>query len=114
MEDLLREIRAEIATRFTNTSSYGRIYPAPLRAKTSAYVSQARERGERWSDIADALGINVCTIRAWHEAGAAPVAKPVQIQVKNDAEALTLHGPHGLWITGLTLDALAELLRKLS
>lgn len=97
----------------------GRGWPRSLRTEVVAFV---RSRGPSASltQMAAELGVPAATLARWMRK-AAPSAcadfRPVQLiegDVRDRSSSYTLLGPCGLRVEGLSLDALAALLRKVA
>ena len=85
------------------------------RAEVARLIEQAHAAGASYGTIASALEVSDQTLRRWRgDAGSASLAV---VRVVDDArrmDMLTVYGPRGLRIEGLSVDGLATLLGKLS
>ena len=93
-----------------------------LRSQIIAVAQKQMQAGERVADIAENLGIKSDTLRYWlHGLSAKRLHKPAHfrrvrvVKAEPGAETgLTLFGPGGTRIDGLSLGQAAELLRRMS
>jgi hypothetical protein len=92
-------------------SAAGRL-PASTRTEIVMAVERAHDDGMSYSALADALGVKLQTLSRWREAR--PAAKLVAVRVPLPAAGFTVHAPHGVRVEGLSLDDVAELLKRLS
>lgn len=100
----------------------GVAFSRKLRAKIVAHVKGRLQRGEKVAGIAASLGIKYDTLRYWvDKMGAKRADKPTRFRrvrvVTAPPEAVTgvtLFGPGGTRIDGLSLNQAAELLRRMS
>ena len=85
-----------------------------LRAEAVAFARAAHASGERYKAIASTLGLKPDTLMRWCRRGGEP-KKFARVAVKRALPPrLTVHGPAGTRIEGLSLDQVAELVRALS
>jgi predicted transcriptional regulator len=107
-------LRAELAG--IERRGRGHRYPPELRKRVTAYAVAHHADGTTPREIGDELGMDSRTVERWLEKE--HVSGFEQLIVQQDAHApagrLVVHGPGGVRIEGLDLDALAELLRKLT
>jgi len=90
-------------------------YPNEIRARVAEYVRQRRGDGEQLKVIAAELGMRRQLLRRWSESEPAPGASaflPVSV-VGDTPDGFVLHGPRGIRVEGLDIDALAALLVRL-
>lgn len=94
----------------------GRRYDAQLRARLAAYVRAELARGASLLSISKALRVPCETLKRFMSETAKPMFAPVSVceAVPNPNRTLTVHGPCGVRIDGLTFDELAKLIRSLS
>ncbi|MCC6556286.1 MAG: hypothetical protein IT372_25275 [Polyangiaceae bacterium] len=107
-------LRAELARM--ERRGRGHRYPPELRTRVVAYA-MLRGSGVTPKEVGDELGMDWRTVKRWIEKEDLPGFE--RIIVHGDAHGppagrLVVHGPCGVRIDGLELDALAELLRKLT
>jgi DNA invertase Pin-like site-specific DNA recombinase len=103
----LKRLRKMIDSR---RSAGGRV-AASARADIVAGIERAHAGGASYTALASALGLKLQTLSRWLEKR--PSAKLVAVRVPLSAAGLTLHAPHGVRIDGLSLDDIAELLKRL-
>ena len=110
IEDRVESLRL----KFESSRDSRRRVPEELRAEAVAFARAAHASGERYKTIAATLGLKPDTLMRWCRAGREP-KKFTRVVVKRTAPPrLTVHGPTGTRIEGLSLDQVAELLRALS
>jgi transposase len=106
-------LRAELAGM--SRRGRGHRYPPELRARVIAYAAALHRHGVTPKEIGDELGMDWRTLTRWLAEERDPGF--AQVVVHDDghkaAVRVVVHGPGGLRIEGLDLDALTELLRKL-
>ena len=96
-------------------------FPAELRDRLVAYARRRWEEGVSNKALAVELGVNHHTLSYWRarivglatRRKASPL-KRVEVVLPARQRTVTLRGPHGVRVDDLTLDDVAELLRKLS
>jgi hypothetical protein len=111
-------IRAELAQ--LEHRGRGRAYPEALRKRMIAYVEARRTEGASTRVAGDEIGMDWRTLLRW--APCSTSAGFERVVVRGDAPSdalasparLVVHAPGGLRIEGLSLEALAELVRKLA
>jgi hypothetical protein len=113
-------IRAEIEQ--LGARGRGRAYPEAIRRRAVAYYRARRDEGAVIAGIGPELGLPWQTVQRWaalegqHELQPASFA-PVEILDATTTDKrghLIVHGPAGLRIEGLDMDALVELCRRLA
>ena len=86
-------------------------------------LTRRRREGRSYARVAAEVGIHVATLRAWQQAAeTAMVATtppttfcPVEvISTARPGRGHVVHGPRGVRVEDLTLDEVAELIRRLS
>ena len=92
--------------------SAGGHVPSDVRAEVVATTERAHDDGASYTALADALGIKLQTLSRWRETR--PTAKLVAVRVPLHAAGFTVHAPHGIRVDGLSLDDVAELLKRLA
>jgi len=92
-----------------------------LRERLVAYAKRRWAEGVSNKALAIELGVNRHTLSYWRAclngltvARKTSPLKRVEVVVPGRQRTLTLRGPHGVRVDELTLDDVAELLRKLS
>ena len=108
MHDEVQKLRAALAVRKRGT---GVRYPQHVRVKIAEAAKLLRQRGTSWQKIGELLGIPHETIRR-HAEAASPTFAPVVVKA-DPATAPVLLTPSGYCVEGLSLGALAEMLRRL-
>jgi hypothetical protein len=97
----------------------GKVYPPELRRDIESYLRDRLGDGGSPYSVARELGISQTTLTRWKLQGrrdpGLPHLRPVSVlpAPPTFAGALSVHGPHGLRVEGLDLDAVAELIRRL-
>ncbi len=94
-------------------SPSGRL-PARARAEVLAAVARARDAGMTDAVIAEALGVRVAALSRWRWREHSGAGKLVAVRVPLRASGLVVHAPHGVRVDGLSLDDVAELLKRLA
>ena len=78
-------------------------------------IEQAHADGASYGAIASAVQVSEQTLRRWRIARVGTALAVVRVVAEpRSADTVTVHGPLGLRIEGLSLDGLAALLGKLS
>ena len=132
MEQELEQFRQEVERLRAGRQRGGMPYPEAMRAFAVGYLTQALEAGGTFAEAAKALGVSEPTLQAWRKgkpaahrrakAGAPrPALVPVEVREPKKPErssvvqagALTVVAPGGFRVEGLSLEAAAQLLRKL-
>jgi hypothetical protein len=117
-EQEAKGIRAELAQ--LERRGRGRAYPEALRKRMIRYVEACRAEGTATRVAGDEIGMDWRTLLRWapcsRSAGFEPIV--VRADASTSASASTarfvVHTQSGLRIEGLDLDALTELVRRLS
>jgi hypothetical protein len=94
-------------------SPSGRL-PAHVRTEVLAAVARAHDVGMTPAVIAEALGVREAALSRWRWRERSRAGKLVAVRVPLRAAGLIVHAPHGVRIDGLSLDDIAELLRRLA
>ncbi len=123
MEDEAAAIRAEIAA-LPEWRGPGNPYPKELRERIIEYCRVRRKQGGSIPKISVELGIGIPTLRNWTSSKTtAPVKmtsagferlEVIDAPTNSTTKQFVVRGPGGLCIEGLDIDALAELIRRLS
>ncbi len=137
MEKELEQFRQEVERLRAGRQRGSLPYPEALRAFAVRYLAQALETGATFAGAAKALGVSEPTLQAWRKGkpaahrrdksgaqgpGLVPVVvgeakKPGRPTMGPPAAAqagpLTVVAPGGFRVEGLSLEAAAQLLRKL-
>jgi hypothetical protein len=96
----------------------GHRFPEALRSEIIAWVGAERRRGRSWSEVSRALGIRTTTLRRWGltlQSSQIPRARPVVVAPSEPPPLrLSLVGPAGWRLEGLSLDDACRLLASLS
>lgn len=123
MEEEAAAIRAEIVT-LPGPRGAGHRYPVALRHRIVGYCLARRKQRVSMAKISLELGIGVPTLRLWTSPkemraigmGSAGFERLeiIDTPASSTNAKLVVRGPGGLCIEGLDIDALAELIRRLS
>jgi transposase len=118
------ELRRQLAT--VERKGAGKPFPTELRKAVVAYAAQGLVEGESIDASARALGISAMSIKRWtkrlgqHRLACGAEMRRVEIVAEHqqrppvDASSeIVVHTPHGLRIEGLSLAAVAQLVRTL-
>ncbi len=115
-EQRARQLRE--ALERADRSGTGRPYPEALRAAAVDYQREREREGASLRAVAAELGLSDATLARWSRR---PPESPVVFRaievVAEPAErrdAIVVHGPRGLRIEGLSVEALARLIERLS
>lgn len=114
----LRSLRAAIEEKQRNKKR-GR-FSQDVKRRLVAFVAGRRRAGESVGSIARRLGLSEQTVWSWRDAWEkkdAVVLRQVEVVSETPLPArrmVTLHGPAGTRIEGVSLDEVAELWRKLA
>lgn len=100
----------------------GRAYPDSIRRRAVAYYRSRRDEGVAIADIGPELGLPWQTVQRWAASEGPREMQPASFAPVEILDALptdkrgslVVHGPAGLRIEGLDMDALVELCRRLS
>ncbi len=133
MEQELEQFRQEVERLRAGRQRGGLPYPEAMRAFAVRYLTQALEEGGTFAGAAKALGVSEPTLQAWrkgkpaaHRRGQAAAPRPglVPVEVREakkperpavaQAGTLTVVAPGGFRVEGLSVEAAAVLLRKLT
>lgn len=109
-----------------NRSGAGKPFPEHLRLAVVQYAEDAAATGKSVGKVARELGISAMSIIRWQSRSEAqpklPMIRRVEVvpdppcashPVHPGGESIVVHGPGGLRVEGLTVSALADLLRAL-
>jgi transposase-like protein len=116
----IREGRAvdsgELKRRVRKARSGGRgRYPAELREAVLAYARHAKRRGTSGAKVASELGLSVQTLQYWRTAmRRRGELLPVAVRAERAPERELVVECGQVRVRGLDLDALAELLKRLT
>ena len=132
MEKELEQFRQEVERLRAGRQRGSLPYPQTLRAFAVRYVAHTLETGGTFAGAAKALGVSEPTLQAWrkghpaaHRRAQAPAEKqalvPVVVAdpkkpgrpVGGQAGTLSVVAPSGFRVEGLSLEAAAQLLRRL-
>jgi hypothetical protein len=116
-------IRAEVGA-LVGRRGRGNPYPAELRRRAVEYFHARRKQRISPAKICLELGIGVPTLRNWtspkkaHSVGTRSAGFErlaiIDVPVSAPPSGIVVRGPGGLCIEGLDIEALAELIRRLS
>jgi len=119
----LSELKAARRLLETSRTPSGRV-PAETRREVVGVAARAHDSGMEYQAIAEALGLDEDALYRlrWRERSKSPARRgrrtrglvAVHVAPKVVSDTVVVHGPMGLRVEGLTLDGLAELLRRLS
>ena len=113
-------IRAEIEQ--DEGRGRGKAYPEHVRRRAIEYFWSRRDEGATIAEIGPEIGLHWRTLYGWAK-GAAPLERPddrfspveiIDVPVTHAGGPFVVQHRSGLRVEGLDLDALAELLRRLS
>jgi transposase len=117
-------LRERLAT--VERKGAGKPFPTELRQAVVAYAAQGFAEGESIDATARALGISAMSIKRWtarlgqHRPACGAEMRRVEIVTEHQqskamaaASEIVVHTPHGLRIEGLSLAAVAQLVRAL-
>ncbi|NRA34817.1 MAG: transposase [Polyangiaceae bacterium] len=117
MENELSKIRELV---LTSRAAGAKRYPRGVRERVLAYARGRLASGLSWRAVADEIGLNLHTLRFWRERATGKDSKQpkklkaVVVQSTPAAEPkLSLHGPRGTRVDGLSVESAAALLRAL-
>ncbi len=120
LEELQREI---LAARNRTAAGRGHVPPA-VRDRAIKHVAERRAAGETLEALAQSLGLNLQTLKGWLQrqresivASHAASLRAVRVVAETTAPGarrVTVWGPRGLRIDDLSLDDVAELVRRLA
>ena len=94
----------------------GKRYPAPLRARVSAWLQRQVASGGTLRAAARAIALDPETARHWLRESSSAVTALVPVEViaaPDTRHSVSLVSPSGYRIEGLTLDDAAALLRRI-
>lgn len=115
-EQQARQLREALGR--ADRSGTGRPYPEALRAAAIEYQREREREGASVREVAAELGVSDASLARWSRRAQEPpvlfraievVAEPVERR-----DAVVVHGPRGLRIEGLSVEALARLIERLS
>ena len=86
--------------------------PAGLRAEVTAYAQSAQRDGQSYTAVARGLGIKVQTLMRWCRVPSQPRFSKVLVSRPSN-KTLTMHGPGGTRIEGLSVEQIATLMKTL-
>jgi transposase len=111
---MISSLKALRATVEASRTSGGRLRRASQLEVASA-IERARSEGASYAAIAVALGVTQQTLKRWRSSDAGSSLALIRVvDPAPVARAVTVHGPRGVRIEGLTLDEIAALLVRLS
>ena len=121
MKEDAEAIRAEVGA-LVGRRGRGNPYPEELRGRAIEYFRARRKRQISPAKISEELGIGIPTLRNWTspkrarvEMASAGFERLELIDAPTSIAArFVVRGPAGLFIEGLDIDTLAELIRRLS
>jgi hypothetical protein len=91
-----------------------RCYGRELRDRIVAYTVERRRAGAELDTIGAELNVPWRTLARWCVAARKHTRSFRRVDVVAETPALvTVHGPHGIRIEGLGMDAIADLIRRL-
>jgi len=133
MEQELEQFRQEVERLRAGRQRGGLPYPEAMRAFAVRYLTQAQEAGRTFAEVALTLGVSEPTLQAWRKGKKAahrrakaeaprPALVPVEVTEPKKPErpsaaptgTLTVVAPGGFRVEGLSVEAAAQLLRKLT
>ena len=82
------------------------------RGEVVTIIERTRAEGSSYREIADAIGVKLQTLMSWRAQQQSTAL--VAVRVSTPSRGMTVHGPHGLRIEGLSLDDIAALWTRLS
>lgn len=82
------------------------------RGEVVALIERTRSEGSSYREIADAVGVKFQTLMSWRAQQQSTVL--VAVRVSMPSRGMTVHGPRGLRVEGLSLDDVAALWTRLS
>ena len=89
----------------------GRRFPEAAKAAMTRFASEKVANGQTLAEVARELELSVATLNRW--AGSRPAFVPVEVAPQG-VSSITVRGPQGLVIEGLSMEQLAELLRRIA
>jgi transposase-like protein len=110
MTSTLKSLRAAVVA---GRAASGRLRSS-ARVEVGRLIADAHESGLSYTAIASALGVTDQTLKRWRAPARSTLAAVRIVDAPAPARALMVHGPSGLRIEGMSLDELAELLRRLA
>ncbi len=133
MEKELEQFRQEVERLRAGRQKGSLPYPEALRAFAVRYVAHVLEAGGTFEAAATGLGVSKPTLQAWRKGKPAahrrakgeaprPALVPVEVSEPKQPErpavaqagTLTVVAPGGFRVEGLSMEAAAQLLRKLT
>jgi len=106
----------ELRKRGRKARSGGRgRYPAELREAVLAYAGRAKRRGTSRAKVASELGLSVQTLQYWRSASRRRGRMmPVAVVAERGPEREVVVECGQVWVRGLDLEGVAELLKRLA
>ena len=121
MDDSTLAFRAELDRTRPAQRRLG--YPLDLRQRVGKWAAVRHSEGVGIRRLAKDLGVSARSIKEWADSSKAPVRPktagfiPVQVDLSavagREADTLTLHAPGGYRVTGLGVEELVAVLRRL-
>jgi hypothetical protein len=113
----LEEVRLALG-KTMNARGY-RKFSSQAREQALRYAHQRFEAGAKTSEVAAELGLIGWTLQRWlqQERRGAIAAAPTFVQLKVEPgprREAVMHGPCGVWVSGLGPEGIAAVLRSLS
>ena len=90
-----------------------RLYPARVRERVRAYARERYQAGLSVKQVAAEIEINPHTLAFWRDRGGRKVRRVEVVESKPVSARYCVHGAQGTRVEDLSLDEVAELLRKL-
>lgn len=96
-----------------------RLFSSEARAQALGYAQKRLSAGASAREVAEELGLIGWTLQRWlqseHRGDIKAVDGFVRLEVKSPSQqAPVVHGPCGVWVEGLEIEAIAALMRSLS
>lgn len=113
MIEFLRTLRESIDK---SKDEQGRV-PAVARRRIVAQLERVRAAGFSYKEIAGEVGVSANTLMSWRyqdRHAASSRLQTVTVAIEERHGAFVVHGPRGMRIEGLCVDAIAELWERLS
>ena len=98
----------------------GRPYPGAAREAAVEFLEDKRREGVGLHMVAAELGVSATTLRKWDQGRTSPGAARARfceveiVTATAGPGGVVVHVPHGVRIEGLSLEQIAELVRRLS
>lgn len=90
-----------------------RRYGRELRDRIVAYTAEQRGAGVDLESVGAELNVPWRTLARWCAETRKQKRGFRRVDVVVKASVVTVHGPHGIWIEGMEMDAIADLIRRL-